>query len=57
MHELNKNEGCPENIDGLEEWDYGSDENLNVTIENRKVWIDSFLLVILGPNFLKSLEK
>jgi len=28
---------CPDEIDGLEEWDYGSDESLDVLIENRKL--------------------
>ena len=36
-HELNASGGCPEEIENLEEWDYGSGSELNVTIENRRI--------------------
>ena len=37
IHEINAAGTCPEDMDGLEPWDYGSGENLDVVIENRKI--------------------
>ena len=37
MNEIDRQGLCPDQIDGLEEWDYGSAEDLTVTISDRKI--------------------
>ena len=37
MNEMDRQELCPDQILGLEEWDYGSSEDLEVTISDRKI--------------------
>ena len=37
MNEIDRQGLCPDQIAGLEEWDYGSSEDLTVTISDRKI--------------------
>ena len=37
MNEMDRQELCPDQILGLEDWDYGSSEDLTVTISDRKI--------------------
>ena len=37
MNEMDRQGLCPDKIAGLEEWDYGSSEDLTVTISDRKI--------------------
>ena len=37
MSDIDRDQLCPDQIQDLEEWDYGSDQNMNVTISDRKI--------------------
>ena len=56
MSDIDRNQLCPDQIEGLEEWDYGSDANMNVTISDRKILLREQVtvnhLVINGTGML-----
>ena len=56
MNDIDRNSLCPDQIEGLEEWDYGSDETMNVTISDRKIVLKEKVsvnhLVINGTGML-----
>ena len=56
MDPIDRDSLCPHEIEGLEEWDYGSDDTMNVTISNRKILLKDQVevghLVITGTGML-----
>lgn len=56
MDPIDRDSLCPHEIEGLEEWDYGSDSAMNVTISDRKILLKDQVevdhLVITGTGML-----
>ena len=56
MSDIDRSQLCPDQIEDLEEWDYGSDANMNVTISDRKILLREQVsvnhLVINGTGML-----